>query len=51
MKAQFLVKKTLKYSLANTTRAYLGLLLKTTSPFLKIGLMIYPNYLLKKKMS
>jgi hypothetical protein len=48
MRARLLVKKTLKYSLVNTTRAYLGRQLKTTSHSWKIGSRISPNYLVKK---
>jgi hypothetical protein len=49
MRARLLVKKTLKYSLVNTTRAYLGRQLKTTSHSWKIGSRISPNYLVKKR--
>jgi hypothetical protein len=50
MRVRSLVLKTLKYSLANTTRDCLGRLLKIISAFMRIGSRISPNYPSKKRM-
>jgi hypothetical protein len=43
MKVRLLGKKTLEYSLVSTTRVFLGLHPRITSPSLRIGSRIFPN--------